>query len=216
MVYDVRDVGARIVDAGEQLELAPRWARNLVTALARVEGRPVGVIASQPRHLGGTLDVQSAQKGAWFVGLCDRLGLPLVVLVDTPGFLPGTAQERAGVIRHGAGLLRAFAVASVPRVTLTLRQSYGGGHIVMNSRDLGADLTLAWSGGRMGVMGAHQAIEVVGRRALAAGADRGELERAYEIDHLDVTVAARSGWVDEVIDPQLSRDRIAAALEALS
>jgi len=215
-VYDVRDVAARIVDAGEQLELAPRWARNLVTALARVEGRPVGVIASQPRHLGGTLDVQSAQKGAWFVGLCDRLGLPLVVLVDTPGFLPGTAQERAGVIRHGAGLLRAFAVASVPRVTLTLRQSYGGGHIVMNSRDLGADLTLAWSGGRMGVMGAHQAIEVVGRRALAAGADRGELERAYEIDHLDVTVAARSGWVDEVIDPQLSRDRIAAALEALS
>src|SRR2546423_6307717 len=211
-VYDVRDVYARIVDGGDALELAPRWARNLVTALARVEGRAVGVIASQPRHLGGTLDVQAAQKGAWFVALCDRLGLPLVVLVDTPGFLPGTAQERAGVIRHGAGLLRAFATASVPRVTLTLRQSYGGGHIVMNSRDLGADLTLAWSGGRVGVMGARQAIEVVGRRALASGADRAELERSYEIEQLDVTVAARGGWVDEVIDPQLSRDRIAAAL----
>jgi len=212
MVYDVREVYARIVDGGDALELAPRWARNLVTALARVEGRPVGVIASQPRHLGGTLDVQAAQKGAWFVSLCDRLGLPLVVLVDTPGFLPGTAQERAGVIRHGAGLLRAFATATVPRVTLTLRQSYGGGHIVMNSRDLGADLTLAWSGGRVGVMGARQAIEVVGRRALASGADRAELERSYEIEQLDVTVAARGGWVDEVIDPQLSRDRIAAAL----
>jgi len=211
-VYDVRDVYARIVDGGDALELAPRWARNLVVALARVEGRPVGVIASQPRHLGGTLDVQAAQKGAWFVTLCDRLRLPLVVLVDTPGFLPGTAQERAGVIRHGAELLRAFATATVPRVTLTLRHSFGGGHIVMNSRDLGADLTLAWSGGRMGVMGARQAIEVVGRRALAAGADRGELEQAYEIEQLDVTVAARGGWVDEVIDPQLSRDRIAAAL----
>ena len=215
-VYDVRDVAERLVDGGELLELAPRWARNLVTALARLEGRAVGVIASQPRHLGGTLDVHAAQKGAWFVELCDRMRLPLVVLVDTPGFLPGTAQERAGVIRHGAGLLRAFAVATVPRVTLTLRQSYGGGHIVMNSRDLGADLTLAWSGGRMGVMGARQAIEVVGRRALAAGADRDELERAYESEQLDVTVAARGGWVDEVIDPQLSRDRISAALEALS
>src|SRR3954467_9739649 len=207
MVYDVRDVAARIVDGGDQLELAPRWARNLITALARLEGRPVGVIASQPRHLGGTLDVHAAQKGAWFVSLCDRRGLPLVVLVDTPGFLPGTAQERAGVIRHGAGLLRAFATATAPRVTLTLRQAYGVGHIVMNSRDLGADLTLAWSGARLGVMGARQAIEVVGRRALQDGADRAALERAYENDSLDVTNAARGGWVDEVIDPLLSRDR---------
>ena len=215
-VYDVRRVAERIVDGGELLELAPRWARNLVTALARVEGRPVGVIASQPRYLGGTLDVHAAQKGAWFVHWCDRMRLPLVVLVDTPGVLPGTAQERAGVIRHGAELLRAFATATVPRVTLTLRQAYGGGHIVMNSRDLGADLTLAWSGARMGVMGARQAIEVVGRRALENGADRGEMERAYEIDSLDVTNAARGGWVDEVIDPLLSRDRIAAALGAFA
>src|SRR3954452_24019384 len=215
-VYDVRDVAERLVDAGELLELAPRWARNLVTALARVEGRPVGVIASQPRHLGGTLDVHAAQKGAWFVHWCDRMRLPLAGRVYTPGFLPGTAQERAGVIRHGAELLRAFATATVPRVTLTLRQAYGGGHIVMNSRDLGADLTLAWSGARMGVMGARQAIEVVGRRALESGADRDELERAYENESLDVTNAARGGWVDEVIDPLLSRDRIAAALGAFA
>jgi acetyl-CoA carboxylase carboxyltransferase component len=189
-VYDVREVVERIVDGGEQLELAPRWARNLVVALARVEGRPVGVLASQPRHLGGTLDVHSAQKGAWFVSLCDRLDLPLVVLVDTPGFLPGVAQEKAGVIRHGAGLLRAFACARVPRVTLTLRQSYGGGHIAMNSRDLGADLTLAWSGGRMGVMGARQAVEVVGRGALESGASREELERSYEREHLGAAALA--------------------------
>src|SRR5947209_7771074 len=139
--------------------------------------------------------------GGWFVSWCDRMGLPLVVLVDTPGFLPGAGQERAGVIRHGADFLRAFATARVPRVTLTLRQGFGGAHIVMNSRDLGADVTLAWAGARVGVMGARQAVEVVGRRALEGGADRAELERAYEIGHLDVTNAARGGWVDEVIDP---------------
>ena len=107
---------------------------------------PVGVLANQPRHLGGTLDVRAAEKGAWFVNWCERMSLPLVVLVDTPGFLPGTGQEREGVIRYGAAFLRAFARATVPRVTVTLRQAFGGAHIVMNSRDLGADLTLAWSG----------------------------------------------------------------------
>ena len=138
-VYDVRDVAARILDGGDLLELAPRWARNLVTGFARLDGHPVGLIASQPRHLGGCLDADSAQKGAWFVELCDRYGLPLVVLVDTPGFLPGARQERDGVLRHGAALLRAFSCATVPRVTVTLRQAFGGAHIVMNSRDLGAD-----------------------------------------------------------------------------
>src|SRR3954449_10165913 len=114
-VYDVRDVAARLVDGGALLELAPRWARNLVVGLARVEGAPVGVVANQPRHLGGCLDADASQKGAWFVALCDRYAIPLVVLVDTPGFLPGVAQEHAGVIRHGAGLLRAFATATTRR-----------------------------------------------------------------------------------------------------
>jgi acetyl-CoA carboxylase carboxyltransferase component len=215
-VYDVRDVIRAIADEGRLLEWSARWARNMVCAFGRLDGRAVGFVCNQPRHLGGVIDADAAQKAARFIRTCNAYGLALAVLVDTPGYMPGTAQERAGVIRHGAGLLRAFATATVPRVTLTLRQSYGGGHIVMNSRDLGADLTLAWSGGRMGVMGARQAIEVVGRRALASGADRGELERAYEIEQLDVTVAARGGWVDEVIDPQLSRDRISAALESLA
>ena len=210
----MRDVAARIVDGGALLELGARWARNLVVGLARIEGAPVGVIANQPRHLGGTLDADAAQKGAWFVDLCDRFGVPLVVLVDTPGFLPGVQQEQAGVIRHGASLLRAFGVATTPRVTVTLRQAYGGAHIVMNSRDLGADLTLAWPNARIGVMGAPQAVEIVHRREIAAGADAAALAETYSAEHLPVSVAASAGFVDEVIEPADTRERIAFALEA--
>ncbi len=213
-VYDVRDVISRLVDAGELLELGPRWARNLVVGLALIEGAPVGVIANQPHHLGGCLDAESSQKGAWFVDLCDRFGVPLVVLVDTPGFLPGAGQEKAGVIRHGASLLRAFSVATTPRVTVTLRQAYGGAHIVMNSRDLGADLTLAWPDAKIGVMGPSQAVEIMHRRDIAAGADPAELADAYAAEHLPVGVAASRGFVDEIIEPYETRERIAFALEA--
>ena len=199
---------------GEMLELGPRWARNLVVGLALIEGAPVGVIANQPHHLGGCLDAESSQKGAWFVDLCDRFGVPLVVLVDTPGFLPGAGQEKAGVIRHGASLLRAFSVATTPRVTVTLRQAYGGAHIVMNSRDLGADLTLAWPDAKIGVMGAAQAVEIMHRRDIAAGADPAELADAYAAEHLPVAVAAGRGFVDEIIEPYETRERIAFALEA--
>lgn len=213
-VYDVRDVAARIIDGGELLELAPRWARNLVVGFARIEGAPVGIIANQPKFLGGCLDADSSQKGAWFVDLCDRFGVPLVVLVDTPGFLPGVSQEQAGVIRHGASLLRAFSVATTPRVTVTLRQAYGGAHIVMNSRDLGADLTMAWPSALIGVMGPQQAVEIVHRREIAAGADPAELADAYAAEHLPVRVAAEKGLVDEIVEPADTRERIAFALEA--
>jgi acetyl-CoA carboxylase carboxyltransferase component len=213
-VYDVRDVAALLVDGGDLLELAPRWARNLVVGLARIDGRPVGVIANQPRHLGGTLDASASQKGTWFVDLCDRFGLPLVVLVDTPGFLPGVAQEQAGVIRHGAALLRAFARATTTRLTVTLRQAYGGAHIVMNSRDLGADLTLAWPDARIGVMGPRQAVELVHRRDIAEGADADALAAAYAAEHLPVREAAARGFVDEVVAPAETRERLAFALEA--
>jgi acetyl-CoA carboxylase carboxyltransferase component len=212
-VYDVREVAARILDRGALLELAPRWARNLVVGFGRIEGRAVGVIANQPKHLGGCLDAAAAEKGAWFVEVCDRFGIPLVVLADTPGFLPGAAQEQAGVLRHGASLLRAFGRASVPRVTVTLRQAYGGAHIVMNSRDLGATLTLAWPGARIGVMGARQAVELVRRREIEAGADAALLAEAYEAEHLPVRVAAAAGFVDEVVAPSQTRDRIAHVLE---
>jgi acetyl-CoA carboxylase carboxyltransferase component len=213
-VYDVRDVIARVVDGGALLELAPRWARNLVVGFARIDGSPIGVVANQPHYLGGCLDAAAGEKGAWFVELCDRYGLPLVVLSDTPGFLPGTAQERAAVIRHGAALLGAFARARVPRVTITLRQAYGGGHIVMNSRDLGATLTLAWPDARLGVMGARQAVGIAHRRELAEGADVDELADRYAEEHLPVAVAAEAGHVDEVIAPRHTRKRIAAVLEA--
>ena len=211
-VYDVRDVAAALLDAGALLELAPRWARNLVVGFGRIDGRAVGVIANQPKHLGGCLDADASEKGAWFVELCDRFGLPLVVLADTPGFLPGATQERAGVLRHGASLLRAFSRARVPRVTVTLRQAFGGAHIVMNSRDLGATLTLAWPDARIGVMGARQAVELVRRREIEAGADADVLAGAYEAEHLPVRIAAAAGFVDEVVAPRDTRERIAHEL----
>jgi acetyl-CoA carboxylase carboxyltransferase component len=211
--YDVRDVIAALVDGGRQLELAARWARNMVTTLARLDGSPVGVIANQARYLGGTIDSAASEKGSWFVNLCDRLALPLVVLVDTPGFLPGANQERAGVIRHGSALLRAFARASTPKLTVTLRQAYGGAHIVMNSRDLGADLTLAWPDAQIGVMGAQQAVAITERRAIVAGSDKDELAELYAARTLGVDIAAANGYVDEIVSPWDTRERLIRALE---
>jgi acetyl-CoA carboxylase carboxyltransferase component len=214
LVYDVRDVTRHLLDGGEFLELSKRYAKNMVVGFGRIDGHPVGVIANQPRYLGGVLDAQSSDKGAWFVNMCDRYGFPLVVLSDTPGYRPGTRQEREGVLRRGAELLRAFSVAEVPRVTVTLRQAYGGAYIVMNCRDLGNDLTLAWPGARIGVMGAPQAIEIVNRRDLEAGADPEELAAAYEEQHLPVALAAKSGFIDEIVTPAQTRERIAAHFEA--
>jgi acetyl-CoA carboxylase carboxyltransferase component len=218
-VYDMREAISGIVDAGSLLEVGRRWARNILTGLARCDGRPVGVIANQPRYLGGVLDAESAQKGARFVETCDALGLPLIVLVDTPGFMPGRRQETAGVIRFGATLLRAFAAASVPKLTVILRKAYGGAFITMNSKDLGADLVFAWQGAEVGVMGAHSAAGIVNRREWEAAGDpvarRQELAAAYAGEHLDAAAAARGGFVDEVIEPGQTRARLAWALGTL-
>lgn len=218
-VYDVRAVAKSIVDRGSFLELAPRWARNVVVGFARIDGKPVGLIANQPRHLGGVLDCESSQKAARFVATCDAFRIPLVVLVDTPGFLPGIRQEQAGVIRHGASLVRAFAAATVPRVTIVLRKAYGGAFIAMNSKDLGADLVFAWPQAEIGVMGAQAAIRIIHRRELSSASDpeaRLEmLSAAYARDHLGAEVAAAGGFVDEVIEPRQSRARVAGALAAL-
>ena len=211
-VYDVRDVAEYLLDGGEFLELSKRYAKNMVVGFGRIDGHPVGVIANQPRYMGGVLDAASSDKGAWFVNMCDRFGIPLAVLADTPGFLPGATQEQAGVIRHGASLLRAFATATVPRVTVTLRQAFGGAHIVMNSRDLGATLTLAWPTARIGVMGAKQAVQLVERRAIASGADVEQLAADYEQRHLPVQVAAAAGHVDEIVAPADTRERLAELL----
>ncbi len=218
-VYDVRDVARALVDGGRLLELCGGWARNMVTALARIDGRPVGFVANQPWRLGGVIDAAGAEKAARFVATCDRFRIPLVVLVDTPGFMPGGAQERAGVIRHGASLLRAFAAATVPKLTLILRKAYGGAVITMNSRDLGADLVFAWPQAEIGIMAARQAVGIVHRRRIESAADPAaslaELESAYAEEHLDAGAAAAAGFVDEVIDPCESRARLAWALAAL-
>jgi acetyl-CoA carboxylase carboxyltransferase component len=213
-VYDVRDVASRLLDGGEFLELSKRYAKNMVIGFGRIEGHPVGVIANQPRYLGGVLDAASSDKGAWFVNMCDRFGIPLVVLSDTPGYRPGVRQEREAVLRRGAELLRAFAVAEVPRVTVTMRQAYGGAYIVMNCRDLGNDLCFAWPNARIGVMGAPQAIEIVKRGDLEGGADPAELAAAYEEEHLPVAIAASMGYIDEIVEPSRTRARIAAHFEA--
>jgi acetyl-CoA carboxylase carboxyltransferase component len=219
-VYDVRGVIASIVDGGDMLEVSERWARNMVTALARIDGRPVGVIANQPWFLGGVIDATAAQKAARFVRTCNAFGLPLVVLVDTPGFLPGSRQEQAGVIRHGAKLLHAFAEAVVPKVTVVLRKAYGGAYICMNSKDLGADLALAWPEAEIGIMGPRQAVGVLHRRALAAAADpdaeRDRLAAEYAEHNLTAAVAAQQGFIDELVEPRDTRRRVAAALASLA
>src|SRR3954454_12303909 len=219
-VYDVRDAIAGIVDGGSVLGSSPDWAPNLVTAFARIDGRPVGIVANQPRHLGGVIDAEASQKGGRFVRTCNAFGIPLVVLVDTPGFLPGSKQEAIGVIRHGAKLLHAFAEASVPRFTVVLRKSFGGAYITMNSKDLGADLYLAWSRAELGIMGAHQAVSVVHRRALSAAADpaqeRERLAEVYAVEHLSARAAARIGAVDEVIRPAETRSRLSWALSTIT
>jgi acetyl-CoA carboxylase carboxyltransferase component len=219
-VYDVRDVIRAIVDNEEMLEVSSRWARNMVTAFCRIDGRAVGVIANQPWYLGGVLDAAASQKAAKFVRTCNAFGVPLVVFVDTPGFLPGTKQEGLGVIRHGAKLLHAFAEAVVPKVTVVLRKAYGGGFITMNSKDLGADLALAWPDAQIGIMGAKQAVGIVHKRDIAAAddpdAEHDRLAEAYAADHVSAAVAAREGFVDELVAPGDTRRRLAGALAALS
>jgi acetyl-CoA carboxylase carboxyltransferase component len=214
--YDVRDALAGIIDGDSLLELCPRWARNIVTALARIDGRPVGVVANQPRYLGGVLDAESSEKAARFVRFCDSFNIPLLAVVDTPGFMPGSRQEQAGVIRHGASLVRAFAAARVPKFTVVLRKSYGGAYITMNSRDLGADLVLAWPEAELGIMSARAAVGIVHRRELRAADDveaaRAQLADEYADQHLRAHVAAAGGHVDEIVAPADTRERLAWAL----
>jgi acetyl-CoA carboxylase carboxyltransferase component len=218
--YDIREPLRAIFDAGSLLELCPRWARNAVTALARLDGRPVGVVANQPRFLGGVLDAEASEKAARFVGFCAAFGLPVIAVVDTPGFMPGSRQEQAGVIRHGASLVRAFASARVPKLTIVLRKAYGGAYITMNSRDLGADLVLAWPQAELGIMSARAAVGIVNRRELRVASDpdaeRARLADAYADEHLRADAAAAAGFVDELVDPADTRARLAGALRTLA
>ena len=208
----------QLLDEGTVEELHARWAPNIVTALGRLGGRTVGVVANNPLRLGGCLDSMSAEKASRFVRMCDAFGIPLVVLVDVPGYLPGVGQEWDGVVRRGAKLLHAFGECVVPRVTLVTRKTYGGAYIAMNARSLGATRVLAWPGAEVAVMGAVAAIRILHRRRLAEVSPeirpQVEAELAAEHERIagGVERAVEIGVVDEVVDPALTRSAIARAI----
>jgi acetyl-CoA carboxylase carboxyltransferase component len=211
--YDVRRVAERLADEQYVVELWTRWAPQLVTALGRIDGRPVGFVANQPQALAGTLDITASQKGARFVRFCDAFNLPLVTLVDTPGFLPGKDLEWRGMIRHGAELAFAYSEATVPRVCVILRKAYGGAYIVMDSKGLGNDLCFAWPGSEIAVMGAEGAVQILHRRA--SPEEQAALRDEYAERYLTPWEAAERGFVDAVIDPADTRLVISDALAAL-
>ena len=216
--YDVHPLIAGVLDEGTMLELHARWAPNVTVALGRLGGRTVGVVANNPLRLGGCLDSLSAEKAARFVRMCDTFGVPLVVLVDVPGYLPGVGQEWDGVVRRGAKLLHAFAEAVVPRVTLVTRKAYGGAYIAMNARSLGATRVLAWPGAEVAVMGPVAAVRILHRRKLAAVAEdvrpQVEAELAAEHERIagGVEKAVEIGVVDQIVAPQATRSVLADAI----
>ena len=209
--YDVRDVVNAITDDGDFLELRSGWAPNLVTGFACIGGRPVGIVANQPIAIAGTLDIPASQKGARFVALCDAFNLPIVTLVDTPGFYPGKDLEWRGMIRHGAQLAFAYARATVPRFAVVLRKSYGGAYIVMDSKTMGNDVYLAWPTAELAVMGATQAAQILKRGA--TDDEVASYVEEYDATYLNPYVAAERGLVDAVIDPAHTRRELAELLE---
>jgi propionyl-CoA carboxylase beta chain len=215
--YDMKDVIRRVFDDGDFLEVHERWAENLVVGFARLAGHPVGVVGNQPRALAGVLDIDSSVKGARFVRFCDAFSIPLVTFVDVPGFLPGTAQEWGGIIRHGAKLLYAYAEATVPKLAVITRKAYGGAYDVMSSKHIRADFNFAWPTAEVAVMGPEGAVNIVFRKELAdaddPGARREELIADYRERFANPYNAAERGYVDDVIEPRRTRPVLIDALE---
>lgn len=217
--YNMCDVIASIVDDHEYFEVQESWAQNIVCALARLDGNVVGIVGNQPMTLAGVLDIDASEKAARFVRTCDAFNIPLVTLVDVPGFLPGTEQEHNGIIRRGAKLLYAYCEATVPRIQVIVRKAFGGAYIVMDSKSIGTDLSLAWPGNQIAVMGAAGAADIIFRREIAAADDplrrREELIEEYSDALLDPYAAAERGLVDDVIDPADTRRVLIRALAML-
>jgi propionyl-CoA carboxylase beta chain len=221
--YDMHEVLTRVLDGGEFLEVASRFAPNIMVGFGRVEGHSVGIVANQPTQLAGTLDIDASEKAARFVRTCDAFNVPVVTFVDVPGFLPGTEQEWNGIIRRGAKLLYAYAEATVPLVTVITRKAYGGAYDVMGSKHLGADVNLAWPTAQIAVMGAQGAANILYRRQLAEAAERGDdveavraqLQQEYEDTLCNPYVAAERGYVDSVIPPSYTRGYLARSLRML-
>ena len=221
--YDMYEVIGSIVDEGKFLEVHKDYAKNLIVGFARFNGQSVGIVANQPKIMAGVLDSNSSRKGARFVRFCDAFNIPLVTLVDVPGFLPGTQQEYGGVILHGAKLLYAFGEATVPKVTVTLRKSYGGSHIVMSCKQLRADINYAWPTANIAVMGAEGAVEVLYSKEIKALEDPQAQKDLYEQKKKEYNdlfcnpyKAASYGYIDDVIEPRNTRFRIIRALQQLA
>ncbi|MFI1075620.1 acyl-CoA carboxylase subunit beta, partial [Streptomyces puniciscabiei] len=217
--YDMHEVIEELVDDADFLEVHERWARNVICALARLDGHVVGIVANQPRSLAGVLDIEASEKAARFVQMCDAFNVPLVTLVDVPGFLPGVDQEHGGIIRHGAKLLYAYCNATVPRISVVLRKAYGGAYIVMDSQSIGADLTYAWPTNEIAVMGAEGAANVIFRRRIAGAEDpeamRARMVKEYKSELMHPYYAAERGLVDDVIDPAETRRILIGSLAML-
>jgi propionyl-CoA carboxylase beta chain len=221
--YDVMTVIEHVVDDGEFLEVQPLFAPNIVIGFGRVEGRPVGVIANQPSAMAGTLNIEAGEKASRFVRFCDAFNIPILTLVDVPGYLPGTDQEWTGVIRRGAKLLYAYAEATVPLVTVITRKAYGGAYIVMGSKQLGADINLAWPTAEIAVMGGQGAVNILYRNEIKAAAEAGEdvaavrarLANEYTYNVASPFLAAERGELDGVVEPAATRVAIVKALRAL-
>ena len=217
--YDILDLIRTVADDGRFLEVHQYYARNIVVGFARFGGQSVGIVANQPAHLAGTLDIDASVKGARFVRFCDAFNIPLVIFEDVPGFLPGTQQEFGGIIRHGAKLLFAFAEATVPKVTVIIRKAYGGAYCVMASKHIRTDLNLAWPTAEIAVMGPEGAVNILYRRELEAADDPAALREARVAEFREKLanpfVAAGRGFIDEVIEPRATRSQLVAALRSL-
>ena len=219
MPYDVNEVIAELVDDEDFFEYSANWAGSILCGFARIDGQPVGIVANQPSVLGGVLDIESCSKTARFVRMCDSFGLPLVTLVDTPGFLPGVDQEQGGIIRHGAKLLYAYSEATVPRVTVVVRKAYAGAYVAMDSKGIGSDVVLAWPSAEICVMDPGAAVDSIYADEIASAADskakRKELLNDYRENQASPYTASERGYVDEVIEPSETRSKVAEALTML-
>lgn len=218
--YDVRDVITAFVDSDSFFEVQQNFARNIVVGFARISGKTIGIVANQSAYMAGSLEINASDKGARFIRFCDCFNIPLLTLVDVPAFLPGSQQEHNGIIRHGAKMLFAYAEATVPKVSVIMRKAYGGAYIAMNSKGLGADVVYAWPSAEIAVMGASGAVAIIGKRAIDTAEDpaakRQELIDEYNEKFMNPYVAAEHGYVDQVILPEETRDKVVAAFEMLT
>jgi propionyl-CoA carboxylase beta chain len=213
--YDIKELIRKTIDETDFFEIQESFAKNIVVGFGRIEGRTVGVVGNQPMVLAGVLDSDASRKAARFVRFCDCFNIPIVTFVDVPGFLPGTAQEYGGLIKHGAKLLFAYAEATVPKITLITRKAYGGAYDVMASKHLRGDINYAWPSAQIAVMGAKGAVEIIYRKDIGDADKIAALTKAYEDRFLSPFVAAERGYVDEVIMPHSTRKRISRALRML-